>query len=582
MSTESTSPAPSPAENSSEVVVPAQHTTVNMSRVQIPPLSDDNYALWTRLIKAHLVERDLGAALLDEPKPPAPVDQKAKAVLVLHISPHLLTLVDEKLSTFQVLNVLKAHFSGRNLIRLVQLRREFSSIRMQPKEKVSAFYSRVIELRDRLLLAGQEVPDSEVSMNLLAGLPEKFYMVIEAIGGLNLSLPDIVQRLEATEGRFTSTEPPSSGGALALAANGKARRPIDYSKPPKGPCPKCGNNGHWGRDCPNSQDSSHQRKSGTNPVRTVSRETRTCYTCGKTGHIARDCPMRPTASANVAGSDCDDLEEFSGTRHAVAFAADGTTKHCRTRTEKAPSAHTSAILDSGASHHMCPSKSLFHRYTTNLADAPTHVSLGSKEKVPVIGRGDLYLQTTDSSRVLFKDVLHVPQLTHCLLSLPKICLKGGVALFANSHCTVSVQAFPIFKAELACGVYRVTGATYIEPEQERPVQTEAAKEGTRNPEKFPEKNPKVLKSNEEERKNPRSPDIPKSTMKEAKLRRVSFGNIPREPQKFPEPKSALESAKQAASRAVAPFTVTMVATGRGGSIERDPGVCPSRDPNIGT
>lgn len=45
---------------------------------------------------------------------------------------------------------------------------------------------------------------------------------------------------------------------------------------PKTPCPKCGEKGHWGRNCP-------QRKA------VASREPVVCFKCNQPGHMARGC-----------------------------------------------------------------------------------------------------------------------------------------------------------------------------------------------------------------------------------------------------------------------------------------------------
>ena len=159
------------------------------------------------MITAHIIKRELEAALVEEPKPPAKIDARARAVITLHTSAHLLSLINPERSTFQILNDIKAHFAGKNLVRLVQLRREFSTIKKKPDESISEYHDRIVTLRDKLHLAGHKVEDPEVTLMLLAGLPEPYNMVIEALGQQTLPLSEVITRLKATEARLISQKP---------------------------------------------------------------------------------------------------------------------------------------------------------------------------------------------------------------------------------------------------------------------------------------------------------------------------------------------------------------------------------------
>lgn len=100
-------------------------------------------------------------------------------------------------------------------------------------------------------------------------------------------------------GRLTS-QPQSGPSQTNNAATGYV--PLSRT----GHCYKCGGEGHWARDCPDSSQNTKPaatQRNYSNPVNTggnfAGPQRGSCYVCGEEGHWARECPQK---TGSLAGN----------------------------------------------------------------------------------------------------------------------------------------------------------------------------------------------------------------------------------------------------------------------------------------
>ena len=103
------------------------------------------------------------------------------------------------------------------------------------------------------------------------------------------------------------------------------------------------------------------------------------------------------------------------------------------------------ILDSGASHYMTPERKMLKDYQEGPGNGPSSIQVANKSSIPVLGRGTLELNTWVKGKqhtVELKNVLHAPDLSLTLLSIPALLDDNAEVQFARNQCVVSFGGQP--------------------------------------------------------------------------------------------------------------------------------------------
>ena len=87
------------------------------------------------------------------------------------------------------------------------------------------------------------------------------------------------------------------------------------------------------------------------------------------------------------------------------------------------------ILDSGASHHVTPSKDNFVTY--NPGDYG-RVHLGNNHFCKIVGVGDVQIRTKDGQNILLKQVRRIPEMCMNLISVGRLDDDGCFTTFGNN------------------------------------------------------------------------------------------------------------------------------------------------------
>jgi len=150
----------------------------SQSLLNVPKLGDSNYATWAARMECHLVNAELWAAVgTAEHRASA----KAKAQIGLCVEDRYLSLVMGSDTAKDAWDALKAVFAAQSSARKLALKKDLNNLRLAEKETTSVFVSRAKALGEAMAAAGYELPDEEIIMSLLAGLPEDYDMLVTTL-----------------------------------------------------------------------------------------------------------------------------------------------------------------------------------------------------------------------------------------------------------------------------------------------------------------------------------------------------------------------------------------------------------------
>ena len=243
-----------------------------LERAGIPKLSDSNYATWAARMECHLTSSDVWAAVGAADHE---ASAKAKAIIGLAVGDQYLSLVMGCSTAKAAWDALKGLFAAQSSARKLALKKEFNGLSMEDGESSSKFVARAKALGEAMAAAGYELPDEEIIMSLLAGLPEDYDMLVTTLtmSGGELSLEEVQvallqyeQQLHARKARASEPSTSSSKGATAKAY---------------------------------AADGSRSQKRGGRG----SKASTECYYCHKLGHIAADCYKRKQDERKGAGGE---------------------------------------------------------------------------------------------------------------------------------------------------------------------------------------------------------------------------------------------------------------------------------------
>lgn len=282
--------------------------------VQFDPLDVDNYATWMPPMKYYLIGKDLwdivehgGDSDGDRKK-----DRKALAAIGLRVKKHHLITVERAETSKGLWDTFQSTYKAKSNANRIALRKQLNTLKKLPSEPITKYVDRARTIWSDLMATGTEMPETEVALLILTGLPKEYEIVATV---LETSMEKLT--IEAMVSHLLSVEQRSSSAQETVTI-------------------------YTARDSRRRQ-APHQHRSTTAPAQSRSHRNPSagkCFYCSRPGHIKADCRQRIR-----------DEQERGGTHRTVAFGASVTNKR-----------NGEWIMDSGASRHLTFDKSHLCNY----------------------------------------------------------------------------------------------------------------------------------------------------------------------------------------------------------------------------
>ena len=209
----------------------------------------------------------------------------------------------------------------------------------------------------------------------------------------------------------------SSNGAGSLGGSGDGRHHI-----PSGRCFRCRQRGHRRQDCTTRESDFVPR----------------CTRCTGFGHEESSCPSDMAVMVMELPVSEEDLAVESQAFAATEAGKCNAAIDDREGGEALDKQVVQYIADSAATCNMTPDADGL----TNYRECSRPLGLANGEEISIVGYGDLTVNFRPDHRwvrVKMNDVAHVPQLSHNLISLPSMTLKGHTYMGDKGGVTLKLK-----------------------------------------------------------------------------------------------------------------------------------------------
>jgi transposase InsO family protein len=427
-----------------------------------------NYNVWRVQMRGFLATKGLAEAIEEEDHQDS---SKAKGYLIMCVSEHHLPIIEGAANAHAAWTALERLYKQQSSANKIRLSRELALLEKGRDESIPAYVARARALANQLTSAGQPVEEATITQYVLAGLPSKYAMIKTVITGASEDLPsleDVTARLLLTEADKSNT--------------GESAYMVDNSAPFNGGRPRVFVPQH-ARPKPANYGGNKRQQ-----------ETRECYYCGKKGHLKRDCRKlkadngrksqsyrghnREAAVALTAGLENKDSQPIleAWVIDQPAHSPDTVTVRCsdgQVLTTKVgrPAPYTDFdkedpdnqwVLDSGASCHMTGNKDFLIK--PHALPNQRRITYGNGEQgtAKAIGTVILLRSVSPNVKLVLRDVLYIPGLTHNLLSVSRATANGAEFTFCPDTCLICKDGDIIAGANYTNGLYRLLTPAYTD------------------------------------------------------------------------------------------------------------------------
>lgn len=172
-----------------------------------------------------------------------------------------------------------------------------------------------------------------------------------------------------------------------------------------------------------------------------------CHHYGKKGHIKKNCFQLKREKKNES----ENSEKNDHTNNdRVATATDDLVIVCYSDNVNLACTETNWVIDSGASIHVTSKKEFFNSYTPGNFGT---LKMGNDGLAKVMGIGNVCLEAANGSKLVLRDVRHVPDIRMNLISTGKLDDEGYCSTFYDGLWKLSRGSLIVAKGKKESSLY---------------------------------------------------------------------------------------------------------------------------------
>ena len=391
---------------------------------------EDRYELWEEKFCGYLMTRKLHDVLTCG-SPDQEKNRRVYGELVQLLDDRSLSLIirDAKHDGKRAIEILRGHYLGKGMPRVLNLYTQLTTLKMTENENVTDYMVRAETAATLLKAASENISDSLLIAMVLKGLPPEFKMFRAVIGQKKtLTFSQFKTELRA----FEESEKPCKQQEDRPSENvmNLKDRPRQNNFQVK--CFSCGKLGHISREC--SSKIQGQRTS-----------KRWCLYCKSGTHFTAQCRYKKEVKKDTAKNVSS--EPATGDQKDFAFC---------TYTDEYSEGKVcgkSLLVDTGATAHIISEKENFVSFeeTFNPGKHMIELADGSKTNGVVQGKGDACIMLHDSDgklcKVTVKDALFVPTYKQNIFSVQAATQKGATVTFTPESAKMRAPDGTVFDIE---------------------------------------------------------------------------------------------------------------------------------------
>ncbi|WVZ23629.1 hypothetical protein V8G54_002173 [Vigna mungo] len=383
---------------------------VDLSTLHYPILTDNNWSRWSAQMRvvfhvqkvSNVVEGDLSVESFGKEEQKKDWKEKDdRALLIIHqcVDDTNFEKIQNAMSTKEAWNILVGRHSGGAKVK--------KHMEMEDSDKVSEFFSRVINVANQMKSCGDKITDAMIMEKILRSMPAAFDHIVVTIEETRdmekLKLKNCKARL-----KHMKCEEMDERNIQHISSDGKKKTSKwkGKSKDAK----------KWKKDTDDQEEKGSSVDKKNIPRKQYSKEEKKnmeCFVCRKKGLLSYECWFNKNAQ-NKKGHNREAHvveEEESESEPLILMVA--------TNTEDTGTTQNIWYVDSGCSHHMTYNRSWLW-------------NLDETKKSKVEGIGSVKIKSRNGLHATLENVLLVPEMKCNLLSVGQLNENGYTVIIGSN------------------------------------------------------------------------------------------------------------------------------------------------------